>query len=48
MANAVKWKLKEYLHSHGITAYKLAEKTSGALSRTGVYRLASDDLSGIR
>lgn len=44
----VKWKLKEFLDLHGVSAYKLAEKTQGKLSRNGVYRLTSEDLAGIR
>ena len=45
---AVRWKLKGYLDQHGITAYRLAQETHGELSQTGVYRLLSDELGGVR
>lgn len=44
----VTWKLKSYLDTHGITAYRLAQETHGELSQTGVYRLLSDELGGVR
>ena len=47
MDNSVKWKLQEFLEANGLTVNALVERAPG-LSRTGVYRLASDDLKGVR
>ncbi len=44
----IRWKLREYLDTHGVSAYKLAELSNGRLSRTGIYRLTADDLKAIR
>lgn len=44
----IRWKLKEYLNQRGVSAYKLAERSNGRLSRTGIYRLTADDLKAVR
>lgn len=37
---ATKWKLEEFLNSHGITVYELAKHTK--LSRNSLYKLVKD------
>jgi DNA-binding Xre family transcriptional regulator len=46
--DTVKWKLKEFLEQHNLSAYQLVDKAHGGLSRTGVYRLTDSDVSGVR
>jgi DNA-binding Xre family transcriptional regulator len=46
--DTIRWKLKEYLDTHGVSAYRLAEHTHGRLSRTGIYRLTAKDLKAVR
>lgn len=36
----VRWKLREYLHDHGLSVYKLTQAASGQLSANGIYKLA--------
>lgn len=38
---AVKWKLKETLEAHGVTAYALAEAMGGASRRAQLYAITS-------
>lgn len=46
--DTIKWRLKEFLDEHELSAYQLVDKAHGRLSRTGVYRLTADDLKGVR
>ena len=46
--DTVKWKLKEFLDEHGVTAYKLSQQSQGRLSQTGVYRLTAPDIKAVR
>ena len=46
--DTVKWKLKEFLDDHDLSAYQLIDKAHGKISRTGVYRLTDDELKGVR
>jgi DNA-binding Xre family transcriptional regulator len=43
----VRWKLKEFLQENEITPYKLSKAVAGELSQKGVYRLTSEELSGV-
>ena len=36
--------LNEYLEAHGLTAYKLAQKTEGQVARGSIYALARGDV----
>lgn len=46
--DTVRWKLKDFLDAHNLSAYQLVDKAHGRLSRTGVYRLTDSDVSGVR
>ncbi len=37
----MRWKLDEFLKSHSITVYALAQKTEGRLTRTTLYNLTN-------
>ncbi|WP_119673963.1 helix-turn-helix domain-containing protein [Deinococcus sp. RM] len=40
-AFTVKWRVKELLDAHSLTAYKLAQELNGTVSRNSVYALAA-------
>lgn len=44
----VRWKFKEFLDTHGLSAAQVVDKAQGKLSRNGVYRLTDPELGGVR
>lgn len=40
---ATRWRFKEFLDENNLSAYSVVQETSGKLSRTAVYDLASSD-----
>lgn len=42
---ALKWKVKEFLEGHGISAYRLMKEAS--LAQGTAYRLANDQANGL-
>ena len=47
MQHMIKWKLKEFLEEHNLTAYRLAQQTTKKVSQNAVYNAANGDISRI-
>ncbi|MDQ3460708.1 MAG: helix-turn-helix transcriptional regulator [Deinococcota bacterium] len=42
-----KWKLKEFLDAHGVTAYALSQKVKGEVSRNSIYNMLKERPRGV-
>lgn len=44
----VRWRVGEFLEQHGITPYRLSEKTQGKISRNAIYEISRADTKQVK